>query len=292
MTFQKLREIFHTRDDRQIKFHLADKITILDKETVKVTDPDLIKLFQELNDDQVLTLDEAAAMYNEQPYRLQWLAASGYVSFFKLADDKSRGAKILFQKSKLDEFFITDAEYVQRERSLVDKRELERMIITSCIKDNDIWRDVMIEFYVNMKNLNQIAEKYEVSKEAIRQKINKAGVKLSRNFRALLTKEEEANKYKEMYRKLYSEMQLYKSIAENPKLQLINKELGSEPVEKYFDEMSVRLQNSLGYMNCKSMNDILNLTEPQIRRYRNIGTKTITELKEFLAKYKLKLKES
>jgi DNA-directed RNA polymerase alpha subunit len=54
--------------------------------------------------------------------------------------------------------------------------------------------------------------------------------------------------------------------------------------------ISTRLENSLRYLNCKTIGDILEYSENDIYKIRDFGKKTMQELKDVLRKYNFELK--
>lgn len=293
ITFERLCEIFRVRDDRQLRVNLFGKVSIIDNETVRITNRGLIKLFKELENDTVITLSEAAALYNEKEPTLQFLAVHGHIDYFKLAEGK-KGSKILFQRSKLDEFFMTNIKLIKKERNMPEKRELELLIIQGCLYNQEIWKDIMIDFYVNMMSTEAIAAKHDMTSQTVRMKLRLGSNALSKNFISMMQSQNDIANYRDMVHKLESELQMYKSLmhkADAPIKLEGPVELLSRPIEDFRYEMSVRLYGCLTVnMCCKNIQDIINFRKEQIYKYRNVGHTTVMELTVFLAKYKLYLK--
>lgn len=293
ITFQKLCEIFRLRDDRQIRVNLMGRISIIDNQTAFVTDKALAKLFKELETDTVVTLAEASKLYNEAEARIQWLANNGYVSCFKLVPG-SRGSKMLFQKSKLDDFFVSKITYLIRERSLAEKRELELLIIQGCMHNKEQWKELLIDFYCNMLSTEAIARKNKVSPQSIRMKIRYATNALSKTFVSMMQSHNDIGMYKKQVHDLELELALYKFML---KEQTVGStipgptDILSQPIDEFRHEMSVRLYNCLtNSLNCMHLYDVIKFTREQVQKHRNVGATTVMELSLFLAKYKLQLK--
>lgn len=292
ITFKRLREIFKLADNRQLYVQLESKMTVLDGKNVEITDPKLIVLFTELENDQVLTINEAAELYGEKPDRLTRLASSGHVEYFRLAQDK-KGSSILFQKSKLESFLADKLRYMIKERDLEKKRELEFRILTHLPGIGPRDREMLIDFYVKLLSYDEIGEKYDITRERVRQQLQKAGTRLSVLVNTVFDEKYGFNYYQQRCADLETELAVHKADLlilrkeEEEKLLAPIEILGKLLVDCDF---TVRLLNNLSAIECKNINDVLKWRKQDLLKCRNFGKKSIVELQEFLQHHGLSLK--
>jgi len=299
-TFEYLIKVFQVSDDRQIRVNLRGKIHIIDPETVIVKNRTLAKLLKSLEGDTILNLEQASSMYKITQARLQYLGNKGYVPFFKLAPGK-KGSRMLFQKSELDAFFSTDIRYFPPMRSLEKKRDLELTVINAVLHDHPEYRDLMIDYYVKMMSVEEISRQEEKVPQTISWRMQAATRFFTKTFERIISDQKELIKCREEYSKLYDLACVYQDELNKLRVRLEEKPvemtveaarmlLLSARIDSFKHELSTRLYNVLIHdMSCVTLNDIVKIREVDIRKYRNVGMKTVSELNQFLKERGLSL---
>ena len=161
-----------------------------------------------------------------------------------------------------------------------NKLELERDVLTAISYiEREKWRDIILYRYRDKMTLEMIAGKYNISRDRVRQIINKILAALRRNASRVIL-EYGLNDYAQM--KKQDVMELY-----NNKQKELNKHGKGLNID--YLELSIRPYNCLRRAGITYIDDLLNKSPEDIVKIKNLGKRSFIEimdkLKEFNYKY-------
>jgi len=256
--------------------------------------------------EKFLTIKEVADMFKSETNRVKYLCDSGLLPFYKIR--KEQGSKLLFIEEEVlkykellsvSDFSMVDY-YPKGGITLWKMEKYERIIsslLGSIYVDNKTKRirernyAILNGMLLHEKTTDATAEQFKLSTESVRQIFEKG-------FASLLKYTEKIPDYYRRNKELEEKVEVLKKeilvlkASNNPETFKLTKDQQNFLQTKIqHTDLSARVCNWLGHAEIFTIGDLIKHTEKDLLKIRNFGEKCLTEVKEFLAKYNLRLKE-
>jgi hypothetical protein len=294
-TFQELQDLFHLKDTRQLKVGLVNKIKVIEDD-IEVTDAKVANLIEKFRNGGSLTIKEVCQQYNIALSELNYLVKVNKIPYYKLVSQK--GSQMLFLRSDLENenvlnLFIykgiNSVKFVKLVLKLIDEIE--------GISDRD--KTLLTLHFVEGKTFNEIAKNVNRSKENMHALIKRASVRLLNNFRYLNSEVKKVSVFEEKYweqeKKVYDLQQQVDFLMDQ--LNIVTPiSISLEKINflktKIIDfDFSVRVINCLHAADIDTVSELLQYSCSELSKFRNLGTKSLNEIKDLLKKLGYELKE-
>ena len=284
-SYSELCGLFRLVNERQIKAHLKNKLTVIDEDNIKVKDEELERLLTKFrNDSEVLDIQDVCDQYNITREQLLILIKEESVTHFKLSENN--GSKILFFKSDLeDEKDFLLVRYRRKNDIFKFLKFLapffEYLLDGEKIKQQD--KDIYMMYYTKEHQIDDIAHKMDLTPTRVLQIINDLNHKFPQILRFLVS----YKKQNEYYKKLY-----FDAIIPEYKKNKISNLLLSKLDEL---ELSIRVKNCLKTSGFDTLQNFLEKEIPKelwTEKIKNFGKKSADELEEFLKSNEIQIKSS
>jgi len=297
VTISELQKLFKLSSLRQIKASFRNRIRVFDDGSAEITDERLEELIGKFRNGGVYDVQEVSELYNIPQTSVVQLADFNFISAFKLTS--SKGSKILFLKEDIEK----EREILLHYSRMKDIKRLARLGATILDffhharlipeRDSEFFRLYYLEEYT----YEEIGIQYDVSKERVRQIVDRAVKRIFWKLSYFIRSTEQFRLYKIRYEASLEKALLYDSI-----MQLVKppeeKEKVHEPPPDFnqmklvdFD-LSVRALNSLHIAGIKTVGQLIACTKMDLLKHRNFGIKSLNEIEELLHRLGLSFRNS
>lgn len=156
-----------------------------------------------------------------------------------------------------------------------DESEFEKALATCYEREKEIIK----QYYEEGKNLQQIANNYNITRERVRQIVGKALKRIKhyltyhKSEEEMIKKENELNKYRNMLIKEFAEKGIY---TKDMELVFGDVNLKQHTIEEL--DLSVRSYNCLRRANIRTLEELVKYSPDDLKKLRNLGNKCIKEI--------------
>lgn len=257
-------------------------------------------------DEKLLDFDGAAKLLGISAYAVRLLITDKYLPlpYFKL-NYHSTGASFRFRKSELEEYLekhkamgITFTSNKEHTRGNYFKLNFVLEIFALVLNNSrlsDREAEVMRALMIENEGFQEVADRFGLSREMIRQIFIKAMNRLRQQVgaKALEKAEQNLDKQIQANQNLLAQYQVLRQeladlgyqvdLSEETETTKISEPL---PIEEL--ELSVRTRNCLRAAKIKDLNELTFLKEDDMLKFRNFGQKSLKEIKKFMAHHCLR----
>lgn len=263
------------------------------------------ELFDQISKRDVIAHKDLISEYNVADAFIKDMRRNGTVSYFTTAgtiNKTQKGTKIFYFRDEMEDLLGTRVNYYPTVRV---RYNMMNEFIIQIIKEFESERYVkLFEMYlVDNKSVEQIAEELYISKERVRQMLTKTHRRTLLNLKRMaqyhprdkdlmslhIEREHLLNLNKQLKDKFerdketklragqLAQKHVQHFLQHKLQLDLLNKKL-----TEYDWILSVRALNCLRDADIETLEDLLCYNERDIRRIRNMGKKTLNEIKDWL----------
>jgi hypothetical protein len=240
-----------------------------------------------INEDPIW-LDDFVKEYDISKSVLQRMIKKNIVSNF--SNIKGKGSKVfIFKNETLSVFKLNYHNTAQIFRDITNVVELYLMHVKGTISNREY--EIIHDTLINNISYEDMVEKYDLTRERIRQIYEKANRRVRHSYRISIDYE----KLKSEYESLRFDVEILKhkrlvlskskvleqeNIKNYPNHEILNKKI-------YDMDVSVRLLNALNKADITTLGDVVSMKREDFLKFRNFGVKSLKELDEVLKDYKL-----
>lgn len=305
MTSEELCKILGLKTDRSLDAKNFPKPFFENDEML--FDRDAVMEFFNVDnfDEPFINTKEAAKILDILPNKLVFLASRHRLPSYKLKFAKGSG--YLFRKSELEkfaEFDLTgDAEFVNLFTGIKILKKVAKAFIDKMEFKNETTRLIVYGALIDGKSLTQISEEVELTKERVRQIVNKEVNRALKNYYlsppdVLTIRKEIKQAYNSAayWRNLYERAQGADAIYKNfSKADIYNITVLMRTPLADCEELSVRALNSLNTAGLKTIGGLIsfcrNNKTKELLKIKNLGQKSYTELTDLIVEVYKKVRE-
>ena len=264
------------------------------------------ELYDQISKREVVSHKDLITKYNVAEAFIKGMRRNGTVSYFTTAgtiNKAQKGTKIFYFKDEMEELLGARVNYYPTVRV---RYNMMNEFIIKIIKEFEPERHVkLFEMYlVDNKSVEEIAEELYISKERVRQMLTKThrrtlldlkrmteyyprdrdlmSLRIEREHLLNLNKQLKNKFERDKETKLRADQLAQKHVqhflAYDLPLSLLNQDL----TENLNSPLSVRALNCLKLIDIRTLEDLLCYNLKDLRKIRNVGTKTLNEIKDWL----------
>jgi predicted DNA-binding protein YlxM (UPF0122 family) len=264
------------------------------------------ELYDQISKREVVSHKDLITKYNVAETFIKGMRRNGTVSYFTTAgtiNKAQKGTKIFYFKDEMEELLGARVNYYPTVRV---RYNMMNEFIIKIIKEFEPERHVkLFEMYlVDNKSVEEIAEELYISKERVRQMLTKThrrtlldlkrmaeyhprdrdlmSLRIEREHLLNLNKQLKNKFERDKETKLRADQLAQKHVqhflAYDLPLSLLNQDL----TENLNSPLSVRALNCLKLIDIRTLEDLLCYNLKDLRKIRNMGTKTLNEIKDWL----------
>jgi hypothetical protein len=288
-TLQELQELFHLKNDRQIKVSLVNKIRFYD-DGVEVSGAKLEKLILKFRSEGSLTAKEVCHQYKISLYELNYLVKVNKIPYYQLIGKK--GSKMIFFKSDLEKENPVKV-FLYKGLNTAKFAKLLLSIFDNVDEVNDRDRKILTSHFVEGKSVEEIAKMLIIGKPRTEDLIRKNSRKLVHIIRYKLNQ----SKNVEIYKKKNKDLKFQLDFVAGQLKQLSPKSIEVEHID-FLNTRLVDLGLSNRCLNClkaadfETVSDLLYFSWNDLSKFRNFGKGTLKEIRETLKKYGFELRNA
>jgi hypothetical protein len=294
-TFQELQDLFHLKDNRQIKVSLVNKIKVYEDD-IEVTDAKLADIIEKFRNEGSLTLKQVSQEYHVALSEVLSLVKVNKIPYYKLVSQK--GSQKLFLRSDLEHENVLNL-FIYKGINSVKFVNLILRLFDEMDGISDSNKKLLTQHFVEGKEISEIAKIDNKGKGKTNTLIKKASIKLLHNIRYLNSQTEKAKKFEKKYWELERKFEEQKEQLDFVIDQLnkatpnsVSRDKISFLNTKLIDlDLSVRTLNCLRAAYIDTIAELLQYPGSDLLKFRNFGKKSLHELKDLLKSNGFKLKK-
>jgi len=297
-TINELKDLFRLTDDRQIRKTLYYRIRYYSSDNIEIIDPHIEELLTKFREGGNMNLGEVCKEFNISTSAVMGMIKEKLLPHYCLTYMK--GSAYLFLRSDIEKC-TTDINIFKVGVVDFGKRIcFYQDLVCSFAENTEFFTDRDVEiftlFYVENKTIEKISDLLQLSRERVRQLINRIGRRLVRIICGWVNTYKTENKYKKLYDDLQFEYDQISSENEYLNKVLLNfspqdikkKVIDAKVKEKLLTQindldLSVRLYNCLRSMEIKTIADIVKYSPNDFLEVRDFGKKSFNELKDLIS---------
>jgi hypothetical protein len=294
-TYQELQDLFHLKDNRQIKVSLVNKIKAYEDD-IEVTDAQLAGLIEKFRNGGSLTFKEVCQQNNLNSSELKNLVKVNKIPYYKLVSQK--GSQILFLRSDLESEKVLNL-FIYKG---IDSVKFVNLVLRLSDEMDGISvsdKKLLTQHFIEGKTVSEIAAINKSKKSLIHTRIKKAIKSLLHNIRYFNSGAKNAKIIEE------KNWELEKCVYNlNKRLDFVMDQLNrikansvSRDSIEFLNTRLIDLDLSVRVINCfkeadvDTIADVLNYSRNELLSFRNFGKKSLEEVKALLKNYGYKLKK-